>query len=409
MVKIYVEAYGCSQNIAETHMLAQAIGEIVAKPEDADMIVIGTCVVIEHTENRMLRRIRELKKYGKKILVYGCLPSARRELLEKDMIALRTWELEKAQELLGIPDSPMEQLFLWDSVATIPIANGCLGSCTYCITRIARGRIKSRAPEWVVKMVQKALKKGAVEVRISAQDTAAYGKDIDTELPELINNIVALPGEFLVRIGMMEPRETLTILPQLIQAYRSPKVYKFLHLPVQSGDNEILQRMNRGYKVEDFEKIVNNFRDAFPHMTISTDVIVGFPGESDESFENTLRLVERVKPDILNITRFSPRPKTPAIKWKRPPTNKVKEWSRQITELHMENMRWRMEQLIGKEVNVVVPSRGKRGFFLGRTINYVPVVLKKAEIGKFYRVEIKNIHSSHLEGEIIDESPFPLE
>ncbi len=402
-MKVYLEAYGCSQNIAETHMLAQAMGDIVSSPEEADVIVVGTCVVIEHTENRMLRRIRELKKHGKRIVVYGCLPSARRELLDQDIIPITTWEFENAQKILNLEKSPMEEIFLWDAVATIPIANGCLGSCTYCITKIARGYIRSRSPRWVVEQARRAIEMGAVEIRLSAQDTAAYGRDIGTNLAELIEEVSSLPGRFFIRVGMMEPRETLFILPELLDAYSNDKVYKFLHLPVQSGDDEILRRMNRGYQVKDFEEIVRAFRHRFPHMLLSTDVIVGFPGEDDESFENTLFLIKRIQPDIVNITRFSPRPKTLAYKWKRPSTNKVKEWSKRLTEMQWSNMLRRMEKMLGRQVDVVVPSKGKRGNFLARAKNYMPVVLEDAEIGKFYRIEITGIEGSHLIGKIVEE------
>jgi len=402
-MKVYVEAYGCSQNIAETHMLSQAIGNEVDNPNEADVILIGTCIVIEHTENRMIRRIRELKKYGKKIIVYGCLPSARRELLDEDITAISTWELEKAKDILHLSRSPMNEVFLWDKISTIPIANGCLGACTYCITKLARGRIKSREVGWIKEMGKKAIDMGAVEIRLSAQDTAAYGRDISTSLPELIEEVANLPGKFMIRVGMMEPRETLHILDGLLHSYKHPKIYKFLHLPVQSGDDYILGRMNRGYTVKDFENIIKRFKEEFPEMTLSTDIIVGFPGEADETFENTLKLIERIKPDILNITRFSPRPKTPAYKWKRPSTNKVKEWSQRITLMHLENMRRRMEELVGEERAVVVPSRGKRGGFLARDINYVPILLKNAKIGKFYRVEIEGYEKAHLVGRILKE------
>ncbi|EDY37067.1 MiaB-like tRNA modifying enzyme, archaeal-type [Aciduliprofundum boonei T469] len=383
-------------------MLGQAMGEIVSRPEEADVILIGTCVVIEHTENRMLRRIEELKRYGKKIVVYGCLPSARKELLDIDVVPIATWEFEMAGEILNLDRSPMDEVFIWDAVATIPIANGCLGQCTYCITRLARGRVKSRSKEWILRLVKKALEQRAVEIRISAQDTAAYGRDIGTELAELINSITAIPGKFYLRVGMMEPRETLRILPELIDAYSNPKVYKFLHLPVQSGDNEILHRMNRGYKVEDFIKIVRNFRQRFPEMTLSTDIIVGFPGENDESFENTMKLIKEIKPEILNITRFSPRPKTPAYKWKRPSTNKVKEWSQKLAALHMENMHKRFESMLGKEFKVIVPSRGKRGKYLARSQNYEPVVLDNAVIGREYIIRITHYEKSHLVGKILE-------
>ncbi len=400
-MKVYFEAYGCSQNIAETGMLARSIGEIVNSPENADIIVIGTCVVIEHTENRMLRRIDELKKYGKKMVIYGCLPSARGELLPNDVTAVRTWEFENANKVLGIVKSPLGEIHTMDSVATIPIANGCLGSCTYCITRIARGRIKSRRPEWIVETVQKAVQKGIREIRLSAQDTAAYGRDINTTLPELLEKIVNIKGEFRVRVGMMEPRETLGILDDLVSLYSNEKIYKFLHLPVQSGDDEILKRMNRGYTVDEFIHILREFRNRFPDMTISTDIIVGFPGESDESFKNTLTTIKLIEPDILNITRFSPRPKTPAYGWRRPSTNDVKKWSKRLGEEHMRIIERKNRKFIGRTLHVLVPQRGKRGGYLGRTDNYRPVILHNVEIGKFYVAKIVQSTPTHLLGEII--------
>ena len=399
-MKVYYEAYGCSQNIAETGMIARSLGDTVKNPEDADIILIGTCIVIEHTENRMVRRIRELKKYNKKIVVYGCLPSARPELLPNDVISIRTWEFEKTPEILGFGRNPMNEIHSFDSVATIPIANGCLGSCTYCITRLARGRIKSRGDEWIVKMAKKAVDSGMKEIRLSAQDTAAYGKDIGKSLPQLINEIVNIEGDFRIRVGMMEPRETFKILDELIEAYSNEKVYKFLHLPVQSGDDEILRRMNRGYSVDDFIEIIGAFRRRFPDMTISTDVIVGFPGESEESFENTCELIKNLKPDILNITRFSPRPKTPAYKWKRPSTNAVKEWSVKLSDLHTGIVEEKNRRFEGKKLRVLVPQHGKRGNYLGRTDDYRPVVLDHAEIGSFYTVEIIETHPFYLLGKI---------
>ncbi len=408
-MKVYVEAYGCSQNIAETYMLANILGERTETPHDADALLIGTCVVITHTEHRMLRRIRELKKYDKPVIVYGCLPSARQELLGPDTIQIPTWKFRESINILGKEIVPMNGFFMWDAIATIPIANGCLGNCTYCITKIARGTLRSYPPDWILEKVRKAISQGAVEIRLSAQDTAAYGRDMGTNLPEMLEQILSLSGKFMVRIGMMEPRETYRILQFLIKVYGNPRVYKFLHIPVQSGDDEILRLMNRGYTRKEFEEIVSRFRSEIGDMTISTDIIVGFPGEDDNAFENTYKLVERIRPEILNITRFSPRPKTPAYKWKRPSTNKVKEWSTRLSALHREIVREKLKDLMGKEMLVVVPSRGKKGRFLARTREYRPVILENAEIGKFYRVEIVDMGESHLKGRIIEEIDFMKE
>ncbi len=401
-VKVYYEAYGCSQNIAETGMLAQSMGEIVENPEDADVLLIGTCIVIGHTEHRMLRRIEEMKRYGKKVVVYGCLPSARYETLPPDVTAIRTWEFEKAHEILRIPNSPMDEVYTMDRVATIPIANGCLGSCTYCITRLARGRIKSREMGWIMKMVKKSIDMGMKELRLSAQDTAAWGKDKGTNLATLLREINSMDGDFRVRVGMMEPRETMNILPELIEEYRKEKIYKFLHLPVQSGDDEILRRMNRGYSVDDFIQIVREFRKKIPELMLSTDIIVGFPGESDESFENTKNLIKEIAPEILNITRFSPRPKTPAFRWKRPSTNDVKRWSKELADMHTEILKRKNEDMRGKSVKILIPQRGKRGNYIGRTDSYIPVILKDAILGSFARVKIDDVRNTYLLGEVIE-------
>ena len=399
-MNVYFEAYGCSQNIAETGMIAKSLGNIVDDPAMADIILIGTCVVIEHTENRMVRRIKELKRYGKKIIVYGCLPSARAEIMPDEVEMIRTWEFERTPEILGFGKNPMDEIYHFDSVATIPIANGCLGSCSYCITRIARGRIKSRSFQWIVKTAKKAVEMGMKEIRLSAQDTAAYGRDIGKTLPQLINEIASIEGKFRTRVGMMEPRETMQILDDLVESYSNEKVYKFLHLPVQSGDNEILKRMNRGYEVEDFIEIIKTFRRSFPKMTISTDIIVGFPGENENTFENTHQLIKDIKPDILNITRFSPRPKTPAYSWKRPSTNKVKEWSKRLGEVHMNLMKEKNRKFVGKKLKILVPQHGKRGKYLGRTDNYRPVIIEEGKIGKFYIAEIIDSRPIYLIGKI---------
>ncbi len=397
-MNVYYEAYGCSQNIAETGMLARGFGSIVESPEEADIIVIGTCIVIAHTEHRMIRRINELKEYGKKVVVYGCLPSALPERVPDGVLTVKTWELERAHDIVGA--SPMNQVHTMDAVATIPISNGCMGSCAYCITRLARGRVHSRSPEWVVKQVKNALSMGCREIRLSAQDTATYGRDLGTTLPELLERILEIDGEFRIRVGMMEPRETLKILDELLEVYREPRVYKFLHLPVQSGDDGILSRMNRGYTVEDFIRIVDAFRKQLGDFLLSTDIIVGFPGESEESINNTARLLMEIKPEILNITRFSPRPKTPAYRWKRPSTNDVKRWSAYLTNLYHGYIEKINERFVGTNVRVLVAQHGKRGRFTARTDQYRPVIIEQAPVGKFVNVRITSATPSYLVGEL---------
>ena len=178
------------------------------------------------------------------------------------------------------------------------------------------------------------LEKGVKEVRLSSLDSAAYGKDLSYRLDHLVNMVARIEGDFRIRVGMMEPRNTSEILDPLMNAYQNSKVYKFLHLPVQSGDNRILDAMNREYHAEDFHRIVREYRGRYPDSTLSTDIITGYYQDDEDSFEKTMRLLIDTKPEIVNITRFSPRPYTPDFDHKVPPSNLVKRWTSQITELH---------------------------------------------------------------------------
>jgi len=203
---------------------------------------------------------------------------------------------------------------------------------------------------------------------------------------------------------MADPLTVHPIVDALVDAYASEKVFKFLHLPVQSGDDGILAGMRREYTVAQFEEIVAAFRRAYPEITLSTDIIVGFPGESDEQFESTMDLVQRVRPDIVNVTRFSPRAGTPAasmpgqiVGWR------VKQRSRRLTLLRFQLAREIHERWIGREVCVLVTEPGKPGTVLARTPEYRQVVLREpAPIGEFLRVRIESATATDLAGRVLD-------
>ena len=198
--------------------------------------------------------------------------------------------------------------------APISIAEGCRLSCSYCITSIARGSLKSYPINEIKKDIENALEQDCKEIQITAQDTAAYGLDFGKNLGELLTKISNINSEFRIRVGMMNPYHVKNNLDSILNGFDSSKIYKFLHLPVQSGDNEILKKMNRKYEIDDFYNIVKKFRKKYPEITISTDIIVGFPTENDEQFERSIKLVSKTKPDITNITRYSARPFTKAKK-----------------------------------------------------------------------------------------------
>lgn len=413
-MRVYVEAYGCTQNYGEARLIQEAlagVGHTVAPSEaDADAHVLVTCTVVETTERRMVRRMRELAAHEKPLVVAGCMAAAQRDLVQGVvpralLLPPRKWpqivDLLGAGTACGDRAAKVEtEGFGWHD-AIVPIAQGCAGRCTYCITRVARGRVASYSVERLVAQVRRHIDRGAREIKLTGQDTAAYGLDTGTSLARLVEAVVAVPGEFRVRVGMADPLTVLPIVDDLIDAYGSEKVFKFLHLPVQSGDDGILEAMKREYTVAEFEAIARAFRRAYPELTLSTDVIVGFPGETEEQFEATMNLVRRVRPDIVNVTRFSPRAGTPAaamanhvVGWR------VKERSRRLTRLRFDVAREIHESFVGRDFQVLITEAGK-GTWLARTPEYRQVVLHEdATVGDFAMTHIDGVTPTDLHGHL---------
>ena len=296
------------------------------------------------------------------------------------------------------------------SYFVVPISQGCLGTCTYCITRQARGSLASYPPDDILHLVRTALASGYTEIRLTSQDTAIYGLDKGTSLPVLLGTM-ATPGkgygDFRIRVGMMNPRGTLPILDDLIRSFTSPRIYSFLHMPVQSGDDAILSSMGRGYTVEDVKTILGAFRDAIPDLTFSTDIITGFPGETDDSFRVTMDLVEELRPDIVNITRYSERPGTRAATLGGQVHGRTsKERSRRLTELRFRISAEIHAGFLGKQLHVLATERGRGGTTLCRDDRYRSVAIREQlPLGRWYSVEIVDSTDVYLLGRRIFPPP----
>ena len=254
-MKFYIETYGCTANFGNSQDMAEALqklGHIRAPLDEADIVIVNTCIVTEKTERKILQRLQLLQ--GERLVVAGCLPAALPESIHSIVCRETLGPLSgsAAERVLDLfRNSPSRSLPAGKTLAPPPeiqdlcgivnIAEGCNGSCSYCIVRKARGRLVSRKPDDVAKDVEKLVARGIVEVQISAQDTAAYGSDLGTNLAELLERLVQVPGDFRLRVGMMNPNSALCIQEDLIRAFRSPKIYQFLHIPVQSGSDRILK------------------------------------------------------------------------------------------------------------------------------------------------------------------------
>jgi MiaB-like tRNA modifying enzyme len=436
---IYFEAYGCTLNSGEAEKmkeLARASGHVITSDADeSDISVLVTCTVIEPTELKMVRRIKALASENRTLVVAGCMAAVSEEqIMEEvpDAVLIPTpgqvegfSEFLKAADKLNLKEVESERVGgeerkrgregereITDISAPIPIAEGCLGSCAYCITNLARGRLRSYPVDEILGDISSAVNKGKQEIRLTAQDSANFGTDMDDgmNLPELLEMIGSLEKtkdtDFKVRVGMMNPNSVKPIIAELIEAFRKPHIFKFLHLPVQSGSNSILKSMNRNYEVELFKTIVCKFRDAFPGLTLSTDIIVGFPGETEADHSLTKELIAEVRPNIVNITRFSERPGTPAVKMDGKLHGRVlKARSRELTELCQAVSLKNNQALIGNNFRVLAVERDishYKNTTLARTDEYKPVVIEsELELGKLYDVKIISVNESYLVGDII--------
>jgi len=402
--------------------LSTAGYEITDRIEDADVLVYNTCAVKTPTENRIVDILKRTPK-TKKVVITGCLPLINFERLKRETsfdgilgpasgskiveVMQRIARNERVMLLNGNakPGLELPRRFKNPIVSIIPVGYGCLGTCSYCCVVFARGRLRSYSVDEIVDRVKEDVASGAKEVWLTSQDMACYGRDIGVNLVDLLEKICSIEGTFFVRIGMMTPNYLLDILDGLVEAYRHKKVFKFLHLPVQSGDNEVLKRMRRFYTVEDFNQIVAKFRKAIPNITIATDVICGFPGETAEAFEKTMRLIEKVKPDIVNVSKFFPRPNTLAEKLepKVPPTE-IKARSKRMAELVRRIASEKNKAWIGWKGEILIDEKGKRQCsWVGRNFAYKPIVVKSREslLGKNVNVHVVKAFQTYLQAEVI--------
>jgi MiaB/RimO family radical SAM methylthiotransferase len=243
---------------------------------------------------------------------------------------------------------------------------------------------------------------GCKEIWLTSQDCAAYGLDANTNLSKLLEKICKIPGDFHIRVGMGNPNHIIKILPELIEAYKNKKVFKFLHIPIQSGNDRVLKLMNRFYTVGDFKKIVKEFRKQITNLTLITDIICGFPTETEKEFEDSVKLITWLQPDAINVSMFWPRPGTIAEKMKQLSGEIKKKRSREMTKLYHSVALDVNKKLVGKKFKVLVDEIGKKGGFVARNESYKPIVLKesKLKLGDSPQVRIISATKNYLIGEI---------
>ena len=373
--------------------------------DDADIVILNTCTVIETTEKNMIRRMGDLKAKGKKVIVTGCMAKVQPKRISIRLpgsIILPPDRYDEFSDIVSDEFGCCEPSVkpTYGMSAILPIAQGCLGNCSYCITRFARGHLRSYPEDDLVKEFNAMLDDGAKEILITAQDTACYGKDIGTDLPHLIGRFLEREGDYRIRIGMMNPNFLDPIADRLLDIMKDRRVYRFLHIPVQSGSDDVLRNMRRRYTAEGFLSMVERMRLKCPDISISTDMITGFPGETDEDHRKSVELIRKLHADTVNITRFSVRPGTDAATMKDQIQGNVsKERSTELTETKMEVEYGVNENLVGKRFRVLVTEKGKKGTVITRTENYRPVGIEEdLPLGTFLDVVVTGCASTYVVG-----------
>jgi MiaB-like tRNA modifying enzyme len=409
MSKLFVKTYGCTlnkkdtENVVKEHYFTEDFAEI----KKSDYILINTCGVKEQTQTKILNFLKKLKENKipqEKIIIFGCLVDIDKEALVKEMPDAKYFKVSEKEKIeVIINNVGNNKKNLKKNTDTIIISNGCLGNCYYCAVKFARGRLESKPIEKIIKEIEYSVnEENSKEILLTSQDNGCYGFDINENLNTLLKRIIEIKGDFKIRVGMANPQHLKIIIDDLIKIYKNEKIYKFLHIPIQSGSNKVLKEMNRYYTIEDVHTIIDKFKKEIPEISIGTDIIVGYPTETEEDFKETIKVIKKIKPNFINLSRFGMRKNIEAEKYKDLISRTKKERSREITKIFEKYILEKNKLEIGKEKEIIITEIGKNNKFVGKTNNYLSVVIdENAKIGQKLKVKIIDADKYYLKGKIL--------
>ena len=426
--KVAFITLGCKVNQYETNAMCEKFinkgYEVVEKEEKADIYIVNTCTVTNMSDRKSRQMLRRVKEINEKAIIVacGCYAQVAKEELEKiDEIDIVLGNNEKKNivdyvekyikeknKIIEIEDVMQKRDFVdfgevtytEKTRAVIKVQDGCDRFCSYCIIPYARGRVRSRNPKTVIEEIEKIAKTGIKEVVITGIHIASYGKDFkeDYKLINLLEDINKIDGIERIRLGSIEP---LLITEEFVERLKKlDKICHHFHLSLQSGCNETLKRMNRRYTTEQFITIVNRLRKAYSDVILTTDIIVGFPEESEEEFNKTYEFLEQIKFYKMHVFKYSPRKGTIADKKHKIKVGNIKEErSKKLIELSDKNEKEYNESYIGKKVEVLFEEE-KQGIYQGHTKNYILVKCKSTKNieNKILTVTCQKVENSYILG-----------
>ena len=440
MKKVYIETLGCQMNKSDAERMFGMLEHLgyteTKEPKEADMLIINTCSIRQLSEDKAYSAIGVWGKWKKtnpdlKIVFAGCVAQqAGKTLFQRapyvDLVlgTQRLYELpnlvkriEAGERVVSVEETPYEESDIKinrvKSInAWVPIMEGCNNFCTYCIVPYTRGRERSRKPELILSEIKKALAEGFKEITLLGQNVDSYGKDLEGwNLSRLLREVNALDGNFRIRFVTNYPTDiTEELIDTVIEL---DKVCEYFHIPMQSGDDYTLKKMNRRYDFATYKKICDNLRNRIPDVTITSDFIAGFPGETDEQFENTLKAMTELELDYSNTAAYSPRERTVAAKWVDKYINEDVKTERlaRLNEHNRECCLLSNKKYVGREMEVLIEkfegvdegARKGKNIITGRTRNnkIVHIPYDRDITGEFVNVKIINARTWYLDGEMI--------
>ncbi|XP_068864093.1 threonylcarbamoyladenosine tRNA methylthiotransferase isoform X2 [Aphelocoma coerulescens] len=431
--KIWIRTWGCSHNNSDGEYMAGQLAaygyKITDNSAEADLWLLNSCTVKNPAEDHFRNSIKKAQEGKKKVVLAGCVPQAqpRQEYL-KGLSIIGVQQIDRVVEVveetikghsvrllgqkkdngkrLGGARLDLPKIRKNPLIEIISINTGCLNACTYCKTKHARGDLASYPTEELVDRAKQSFQEGVCEIWLTSEDTGAYGRDIGTDLPTLLWKLVeVIPEGAMLRLGMTNPPYILEHLEEMAKILNHPRVYAFLHIPVQSASDSVLMDMKREYCVADFKQVVDFLKEKVPGITIATDIICGFPGETDEDFLETMKLVELYRFPSLFINQFYPRPGTPAAKMPQVPAAVKKQRTKDLSQLfHSYNP---YDHKVGERQRVLVTEESfDSNYYVAHNPFYEQVLVPKDPLlmGKMVEVNIYEAGKHFMKGQPVSDA-----
>ncbi len=421
MTTFHIQTSGCAANQADSEQMAgllkQAKFELVETIENADVMVFNTCTVKTSEENPFFTQLELFKKEHpyKIVVIAGCIPQTDKQklkgysLVSSKQIHNIVQVVEEALhdnvlQLLSNEEMPslhLPKVRKNAVVEILPINRGCVKAGAFYKTKPAQGSLVSYPLAEIVTAAKKAVTEGVQEIWLTSQDTFSYGLDIGTDLPTLLEQLVQIPGNFKIKVGIGNPDHMTKIGTKLVEIYKHPKIFKFLHLPLEAGHDETLKAMHRNYTVEEYLQTINAFKREIPEINFVTDVTVGYPTETDDHYWGTLEVVRKTTPDSITISRFWPRPDLPVADLQELPEEVVQHRSRVLTDIFHNISKLRNERWLDWQGEIIIDDK-KDGQWIGRNDSYKQILVEgEFKLGQVVKVQIIKAETFDLRARVL--------